>query len=190
MKTNRWLTFVVLVAVSLALNACSKKSSVKGPIPPGDYIVLEEDDLSNVAVRAYGSMDLWYCLLNANPQLAKRPRFSLEVGETLHIPEQSKLDRKLPKSIFPTTLPADYIVMPGDSLHFIAKGCYGDRELWPIIYEANRSTLSERVKEDTRRLIAGQVLHIPAKPSQGAQTSPSSSGEVVKEQNKTKTDGE
>lgn len=31
------------------------------------------------------------------------------------------------------------------------------------IYEANRNVLSERVKLDTRQLIAGQVLHIPAK---------------------------
>lgn len=69
----------------------------------------------------------------------------------------------LPKSVFPETLPADYIVMPGDSLHFIAQNCYGDRADWLRIYEANRNTLSERVKLDTRQLIAGQVLHIPAK---------------------------
>ena len=65
--------------------------------------------------------------------------------------------------MFPKSLPADYIVMPSDSLHFIAKGCYGDRELWPLIYEANRDTLSERVKRDTRKLVAGQVLRIPAR---------------------------
>lgn len=60
--------------------------------------------------------------------------------------------------------------MPGDSLCFIAKGCYGDRELWTLIYEANRNVLSESAKENTRRLIAGQVLHIPARDSkeQGA----------------------
>ncbi len=74
---------------------------------------------------------------------------------------------RLPKSVFPKTLPADYIVMPGDSLPFIAKGCYGDKNDWMRIYEANRSTLSSRVKEDPRMLVAGQVLHIPAK-EQGA----------------------
>jgi hypothetical protein len=99
------------------------------------------------------------------PVVRRRPRFRLETGETLLIPEYGKVDRRLPKSVFPKSLPADYIVMPGDSLHFIAKGCYGDRELWPLIYEANRDTLSERVKRDTRKLVAGQVLHIPARPA-------------------------
>lgn len=58
--------------------------------------------------------------------------------------------------------------MPGDSLHFIAQGCYGDRELWPVIYEVNRHKLSEAVKEDTRRIFAGEVLHIPARPNKVA----------------------
>jgi hypothetical protein len=105
--------------------------------------------------------------LNANPQVGKRPRFFLEVGETILIPPRDKLDKSLPKSVFPKALPADYIVMPGDSLHFIAQNVYGDRELWPLIYEANRSVLSERVKQDTRQLIAGQVLRIPSR-EQGA----------------------
>jgi nucleoid-associated protein YgaU len=115
-------------------------------------------------------MELWYGLLNANPELCKRPGFDLIASETIKVPARKDLNMKLPKSVFPIQLPADYIVMLGDSLHFIAKGCYGDRELWPLIYEANRNVLSERVKEDTRRLIAGQVLHIPATPSreQGA----------------------
>ena len=102
-------------------------------------------------------------MLNANPELCKRPDFDLVVGETINIPPLDELDTSLPKSIFPETLPADYIVMPGDSLHFIADNCYGSRDEWKRIYEANRHILSEKVKEDTRRLIAGQVLHIPAK---------------------------
>lgn len=160
MNTNRvgWWLIVVLAG-------CASESvpPVKGPIPAGAYVVLDEDDLSGVAVRAYGDMELWYGLLNANPELCKRPRFDLVPGETIQIPAKEKLDRSLPKSIFPKTLPADYIVMPGDSLHFIAQGCYGDRNLWEKIYDANRGRLSERVKHDTRQLIAGQVLLIPAK---------------------------
>ncbi|MEX2167718.1 MAG: LysM peptidoglycan-binding domain-containing protein [Pirellulales bacterium] len=132
-------------------------------IPPGEYTVLEGDGLSHLAVRAYGDMDLWYALLNANPQLGTRPGFELIPGETITIPAKADADMSLPKSIFPKQLPADYIVMPGDSLHFIAQGCYGDRELWEKIYNANREVLSEKVKEDTRQLIAGQVLKIPAK---------------------------
>ena len=156
--------FVLLVAISIGLIGCgASQPAVKGLISPGPYTVVDkEDNLSNLALRAYGDMELWYGLLNANPALGKRPGFDLKVGETLVIPERDKLDMSLPKSVFPETLPADYIVMPGDSLHFIAKNCYGDREEWERIYEANRNVLSERVKLDTRQLIAGQVLHIPA----------------------------
>jgi len=106
-------------------------------------------------------MELWYGLLTANPELCKRPGFDLVVGEVLLIPEKSKLDMSLPKSIFPESLPADYIVMPGDSLYFIAQGCYGDKEHWEVIYNANADVLSERVKDDKRQLLAGQVLRIP-----------------------------
>ena len=161
----RRLAWIVLALLALPLAAgCGKRPPpVKGLIQPGDYKVLAGDDLSGIALRAYGDMNCWQSLLNANPQVGSRPRFRLETGEALAIPEYGKLDRRLPKSVFPKSLPADYIVMPGDSLHFIAKGCYGDRELWPLIYEANRDTLSERVKRDTRKLVAGQVLRIPAR---------------------------
>ncbi len=153
-----------MVAGCLVFYGCgSKPPAVKGPILPGPYVILENDDLSEIALRAYGEMELWYTLLNANPQLTRRPNFALEIDETITIPPREKLDLSLPKSVFPKQLPADYIVMPGDSLHFISQGCYGDRELWPLIYEANRSILSERVKEDTRQLIAGQVLRIPSR---------------------------
>jgi len=155
----------VVAMLLLPLVGCSpEQPAEKGPIEPGEYTVVdEEDDLSSLALRAYGDMELWYGLLNANPELGKRPGFDLVVGETITIPARDKLDMSLPKSIFPDELPADYIVMPGDSLHFIAQQCYGDREEWERIYEANRHVLSERVKRDTRQLIAGQVLHIPAK---------------------------
>lgn len=166
MKRQRWLGIVTIFAACVEAVGCGPKTTaVKGLIPPGEYVVLENDDLSSIALRAYGDMNLWYALLNANPELAKRPKFKLEVDETITIPPRNKLNKALPKSVFPKQLPADYIVMPGDSLHFIAQNCYGDRELWQLIYDANRDQLSERVKEDTRRLIAGQVLHIPAKPS-------------------------
>jgi nucleoid-associated protein YgaU len=149
---------------SLATYGCSRgKERAENQVPPGEYVVVEGDNLSQIAVRAYGDMELWYSLLNANPDITKRPGFDLIPGETIMVPASTELDTSLPKSVFPKELPADYIVMPGDSLHFIAQGCYGDRESWPIIYEANRHVLSERVKQDTRQIIAGQLLFIPAK---------------------------
>lgn len=159
-RVSSWLALALAASVG-----CSAKAPAKnGPILPGEYLVVAGDDLTHVALRAYGDGELWSALLNSNTYLAKRPRFDLHPGDVLVIPEKDKLDTSLPKSVFPEKLPADYIIMPGDSLHFIAGKIYGDRELWPRIYEANRNVLSERVKEDTRRLIAGQVLHLPAPP--------------------------
>src|SRR3989304_3909254 len=84
----------------------------KGPIPPGSYAILEGDDLSTIALRAYGDRDLWYPLLNANPHLAQRPQFKLEIGESITIPDRDHLDRSLPKSVFPKSPPAAHLVLP------------------------------------------------------------------------------
>jgi nucleoid-associated protein YgaU len=134
------------------------------PLPDGEYRVVDGDSLSSLAKRKYGDIDLWFVLLNANPDLRFRPNFTLKPGETIILPRDDQLDVSLPKSVFPKTLPADYVVLPGDSLHFIALRCYGDRNKWQIIYDANKDTLSQAVLADTRRLIAGQVLKIPKKP--------------------------
>lgn len=151
------------VAVVACLGCGSSGPGAKGPISPGPYTVVDaEDNLSNLALRAYGDMELWFGLLNANPHLGQRPGFDLVPGETLQIPAKEKLNMSLPKSVFPESLPADYIIMPGDSLHFIAQNVYGNRDEWMRIYEANRHKLSEKVKLDTRQLIAGEVLHLPA----------------------------
>jgi len=165
MKSYR---LVMLGAVCLAVCGCGTKKSIeKGPILPGDYIVVDEkDDLSNIAVRAYGDRKLSFALLNANPGLVKRPGFDLILGETIKVPSKANLDRKHPMPVYPRQLPAEYIVLPGDSLRTIAKGCYGDRNLWKQIFDANRNTLSQHVEKNPHALIAGQVLHIPAKKDQ------------------------
>ena len=171
MSALRRVVLWLLVVVAVACEGCSAEQPVKnGPIPSGEYVVVEGDDLTHVALRAYGDGELWFTLLNANVYLSKRPRYDLHPGDVLVIPEKEKLNRSLPKSVFPEKLPADYIIMPGDSLHFIAGKVYGDRELWPLIYEANRNVLSERVKQDTRRLIAGQLIHLPVAPVAKAKT--------------------
>lgn len=159
---------VVPLAIVLIVGCEEKAPVVKGPIPPGEYVILPGDDLSHVALRAYDDMKLWFTLLNANPQLTTRARFELVPGETIQIPLKANLNHSLPKSVFPKQLPADYIVMPGDSLPFIAQGCYGDKQMWLRIFEANRSSLSSVVLEKPSQLTAGQVLRIPAPPKQTA----------------------
>jgi nucleoid-associated protein YgaU len=149
------------------VGACSKKPTAAPPIPPGEYTVSEGNSLSRIAIRAYGDMNMWRYLLNANPQLKKRPKFGLEIGEKIIVPEKSKLDMRLPTPEYPKQLPADYVLLPGDSLRSLAKGCYGDEESWTVIYDANRSKLSSRLKENPGNpipmAIEGEVLKIPAK---------------------------
>jgi len=55
---DRRLAWIVLAVFMLPLTAgCGKRPPpVKGPIQPGDYKVLAGDDLSNIALRAYGDM--------------------------------------------------------------------------------------------------------------------------------------
>ena len=139
METKLWLALVPFAVVFSTLAACSKKPAAPQPIPPGEHVVSEGNSLSRIALRAYGDMDLWRYLLNSNPQLKKRPKFSLEMGEKIIVPEKSKLDMRLPTPEYPKQLPADYVMLPGDSLRSIAKGCYGDEESWTIVYEANRA---------------------------------------------------
>jgi LysM repeat protein len=50
-----------------------------------------------------------------------------------------------------------HIVVQGESLSKIARQCYGDMMLWPLIYDANRSTIG--VNPNVIRI--GQKLAIP-----------------------------
>jgi N-acetyl-anhydromuramyl-L-alanine amidase AmpD/LysM repeat protein len=59
----------------------------------------------------------------------------------------------------PPPQPRTYTVQPGDTLSSIAKQMYGKSSLWPLIFEANRQTLS-----DPRLIRPGQVLIIPPDP--------------------------
>ncbi len=156
----RWISIGL---VTLCLVGCANSDSQV--LPDGEYSVVEGDSLSSLAKRKYGDIQLWFVLLNANPELRFRPKFLLKPGETIILPAHKDVDISLPKSVFPKKLPADYVVLPGDSLHFISLRCYGDRGKWRVIYEANKETLSEAVLADTRRLIAGQVLKIPKRPN-------------------------
>ena len=49
-----------------------------------------------------------------------------------------------------------YVVKPGDSLSKIAEEFYGDKMLYPKIFEANRHLLS-----DPNKIKPGQKLRIP-----------------------------
>ena len=56
---------------------------------------------------------------------------------------------------------AEYTVQKGDTLSHIAKAHYGKAGLWGRIFEANRDQ-----RDDPDRIQPGQVLKIPAAPSE------------------------
>src|SRR4051794_11568556 len=83
-----------LSLVGIAIAGCNEqRTSDNSGILPGPYVVASGDNLSSIAVRAYGDAKLWSPLLNANRQVALRPRFRLEVGETITVPLKKDLDR-------------------------------------------------------------------------------------------------
>jgi hypothetical protein len=52
---------------------------------------------------------------------------------------------------------SEYVVKPGDTLRTIAQEQYGDAQLWPRIYQANRDVIGA----DPDALIAGTRLILP-----------------------------
>jgi nucleoid-associated protein YgaU len=58
----------------------------------------------------------------------------------------------------PSPTPQEYVVEPGDTLQTIAQQVYGNADLWPEIYAANR----DAVGPDPDALQAGTRLRIPA----------------------------
>jgi nucleoid-associated protein YgaU len=51
----------------------------------------------------------------------------------------------------------EYVVAPGDTMRSIAQQAYGDADLWPRIYEANRDLIGP----DPNALQVGAHLRIP-----------------------------
>jgi LysM repeat protein len=65
-----------------------------------------------------------------------------------------------PKGKHHRTLPAKYVVKPGDTLASIAKHLYFNSDYWTVLYWANHSQIKY-----ANAINAGQVLSVPAKPS-------------------------
>lgn len=72
--------------------------------------------------------------------------------------ESAEVTRKKVKPQKEHTLVSSYTVRRGESLPLIASQAevYGDRNLWPLIYRANRDQIG-----DPRHIWPGQVLRIP-----------------------------
>jgi LysM repeat protein len=65
-----------------------------------------------------------------------------------------------PKGKHHRTLPAKYVVKPGDSLASIAKHLYFSSDYWTVLYWANQGQIKY-----ANEINVGQVLSVPAKPA-------------------------
>jgi LysM repeat protein len=65
-----------------------------------------------------------------------------------------------PKGKHHRTLPAKYVVKPGDTLASVAEHLYHSSDYWPVLYSANHSKI-----KDANEITAGQALAVPAKPA-------------------------
>lgn len=107
-----------------------------------NYTVQLGDTLSGIAQQAYGNANLWPKIYEANKQVIGPNPDIIHPGQVLFIP------------ILPGT---KYTVQPGDTLSGIAQQAYGDANLWPKIYEANKQIIGP----NPDIIHPGQVLHIP-----------------------------
>jgi Dyp-type peroxidase family len=120
-----------------------------GPVTPGkNYTVQAGDSLFSIAQRAFGNGADWPLIYDANKQTIGPNPNVIRIGEVLVIPTLS-----------PT--PGDiYVVKQGDSLTSIAQRAYGNGNLWPLIYNANKQVIGN----NPNLIQPGQVLHIPLAP--------------------------
>jgi nucleoid-associated protein YgaU len=79
-------------------------------------------------------------------------------AEALAPKDAGEAARKKAKALKEHPLVSSYTVKRGESLPLIASQpeVYGDRNLWPLIYRANRDQIS-----DPRHIWPGQVLRVP-----------------------------
>lgn len=128
----------------------------------GAYIlhkVREGESYSSIAKKYYGSIVYWDSVQHANPGVTPR---SLKVGQLIRVPKKPKslaLSGRGGQSATKKTLtspPIRHKVRKNDTLAGISKHYYGTTRKWRLIYDANRSKIS-----NPDMLTVGADLSIP-----------------------------
>ena len=125
-----------------------------GP-PPGCravHTVVSGDTLWDIARRFCGTGAAWPSIFDANRAKINDPNLIFP-GQVFCIPVLCVPPPPPSGAITPGT---NYTVRPGDTLSGIALRAYGNASLWPKIFDANRSKIS-----DPNLIFPGQVFFIP-----------------------------
>lgn len=154
------ILFIPVVPEAPAQVTAARADAVRMRVPraqitPGTtYIVQPGDNLSAIALRAYGNAALWPQIYEANVGIIGNNPNLIFPGQQLTIPV---LDRE--QRAGQPTQPnfTQYTVRPGDTLSAIALAAYGNAGYWSAIYNANRSIIS-----NPDLIYPNQVLSIPA----------------------------
>ncbi len=120
---------------------------------PATYEVQKGDHLWKIAEKYYGSGYNWVDIAKEN-QIAE-PNL-IEVGQKLTIPNTSVKTPVAAVYYGPEITGETYTIQKGDWLSKIAARAYGDTNLWPKIWGANRDQIS-----DPNQISEGVTIKIP-----------------------------
>jgi len=102
--------------------------------------------------------------LQVSPAPSVTPMVSLAQQTGTGLPvirlDASQLAAMQPKGKHHRTLPAKYIVQPGDTLASIAQHLYASANYWPVLYWANHAAVTY-----ASTIQVSQALTVPAKPA-------------------------
>ena len=137
-------------------------------IPPEfiGYVILPGDTLQSISAKHFKDTDYADAIAQANPMMDPT---RLKLGRLIRIPRDPKNIQGVPNPLNqnvtpPAAIPGEYTVASGDSLTSISKRFYGTIKYADLIFEQNKSVLTNK-----NVLKLGQVLRIPPKPIEGNQ---------------------
>lgn len=144
--------------------------STAAPAGATTYTVQPGESFSIIAQKLYGDARYYTAIEKANPGVDSR---RLKVGQTLNVPERQGVVRESAIQAAaqqggvdetPVDASRQYRVEANDSLYKIAQKLYGDGSRWQELHETNRQAIGE----NPANLKVGQLLALPAAPTQSA----------------------
>ena len=138
----------------------ARAASIPLPAETSTYVVRDGDDLTGIAMKAYGHAGGAQAIWAVNRDRLADPNL-LPIGLELRIPPAWSVPAVHPHAaagqvIEPVRRPGRVRVAPGETLESLAERFYGDRSMAARLFEANRDQL-----RNPALLVAGMELRLP-----------------------------